>query len=301
MKINQQKIAPYVFLSPFLLLFLVFGIYPIFYSFYISFFKWGAGGPQKFVGLDNFLRFLQRDPFFWKSLKNSLILLFWGSLIQHVVAIPLAILLNRTYIKGREFFKTAYFIPYITNSVTVALVFGSLFNKDFGWLNYLLGFAGIDKIAWIRNPLALKASISIILNWRFIGYYTLIYLAGLQTIPKELYESAKIDGASKMQQSLKITLPLLVPIMFFCISISIIFGMQLFAEPFMLTGGYSQMGGAANSGLTTFLYMMTLGFKMQRFGRASAVSWLMFVVIIILTLFYKVIIDRFDYTKEKNK
>jgi len=299
MKLNQQKLAPYIFLSPFLLLFLVFGIYPIFYSIYISLFKWGAGGPQKFVGFANYSRFIKKDPFFWKSIWNSLVLLFWGSLIQHAFAIPLATLLNRAILKGREFFKTSFFIPYITNSVTVALVFGTLFNKDFGWLNYLLGLIGIDKIAWLRDPVALKASISIILNWRFIGYYTLIYLAGLQTIPKELYESAGIDGATRSQMFFKITLPMLVPIMFFCISISIIFGMQLFAEPFMLTGGYQSMGGAGNSGLTTFLYMMSMAFKMQRFGRASAVSWLMFLVIIILTLFYKKIMDKFDYTKDK--
>ncbi len=151
---------------------------------------------------------------------------------------------------------------------------------------------------WLRDPVAIKASISIILNWRFIGYYTIIYMAGLQGISPDLYEAARIDGASEFQQHLKVTLPLMIPIIFFSVSLSLIFGMQLFAEPYMLCGDYRQFGGVQNSGLTTTLLFMTLGFRMARFGRAAAVSWMMFFVILILTFLNKYISDHLDYSKD---
>lgn len=301
MKINKIKMTPYLYIMPFFILFLIFGVYPIGYSAVISFFKWGNSGPINFVGLRNYTRFFgeERDPLFWISLKNTLILLVTGSLLQHFISLPLAIFLNRNFVKGRDFFKTVYFLPYITSAVSVAIIFQQLYNPTgSGPLNFIYSLIGGDPIQWLRNPVAIKASISIILNWRFIGYYTIIYMAGLQGISPELYEAARIDGASELQQHLKVTVPLMIPIIFFSVSLSLIFGMQLFAEPYMLCGDYRQFGGVKNSGLTTTLLFMTLGFRMAKFGRAAAVSWLMFFVILILTFLNKYISDRMDYSKD---
>ncbi len=302
MKLNQQKIAPYVFLSPFFLLFMVFGIFPIGYSVVISLFKWRNIGPEEFVLFKNFTRFFKAkspDLLFIKSLVNTLIFLLFGSITQHFFAIPLAMLLNNRTIRGKDFFKTTYFLPFITNAVSVTMIFGMLYDFNYGWLNYLLKTFGFEAFKWKQSAVGIKVSVSILLNWRFIGYYTVIYLAGLQAIPNELYESAKIDGATIVRQHLSITLPMLVPMIFFAMSLTLIFGMQLFAEPFALTGGYAGLGGIGNSGMTSTFLVMLLGFKMSRFGRASAVAWLMFMVILVFTLINKIVTDKFDYTKEK--
>jgi ABC-type sugar transport system permease subunit len=297
MPINRQKIAPYLFVLPFVLLFGIFEMYPIGYSLYISFFRWENAGPEAFVGLQNYLRYFAGDHLFLVSLRNTLILLVTGSLLQHVFALPLAIALNQRMVKGRQFFRTVYFLPYITNAVSVAIIFQQLYNPSDGVLNYLIERIGLQPLEWLREPKAMKASLSIVLNWRFIGYYTIIYLAGLQSIPADLYESARIDGASRWQQHLRVTLPMLVPIIFFGVSITLIFGMQLFDEPYILCGGFNQWGGVKNGGLTTTLLMMTLGFSLSKFGRAAAVSWLLFVVILVLTLSHRFITDKLDYTK----
>jgi len=301
MKLNSTKMTPYLYILPFFILFLIFGVYPIGYSAYISFFKWGNTGAVDFVGLRNYSRFFgeERDPLFWISLKNTLILLVTGSLLQHFISLPLAIFLNRQFVRGRDFFKTVYFLPYITSAVSVAIIFQQLYNPTgSGPLNFIVNSIGFESVQWLRDPVAIKASISIILNWRFIGYYTIIYMAGLQGIPSELYEAARIDGASEVSQHLRVTVPLMIPIIFFSVSMSLIFGMQLFAEPYMLCGDYRQFGGVQNSGLTLTLLLMTLGFRMARFGRAAAVSWLMFFVILTLTFTNKYISDKLDYTKE---
>ncbi len=301
MKINSIKWTPYLYILPFFILFLIFGVYPIGYSAWISFFKWGNTGAVEFVGMRNYSRFFgaENDPLFLISLRNTLILLVTGSLLQHFISLPLAIFLNRGFVRGRDFFKTVYFLPYITSAVSVAIIFQQLYNPTVsGALNFLFSLAGIKPIHWLRDPVAMKGAISIILNWRFIGYYTIIYMAGLQGISPELYEAARIDGAGEFQQHWRITVPMMVPIIFFSVSMSLIFGMQLFAEPYMLCGDYRQMGGVKNSGLTMTLLLMTLGFRMSRFGRASAVSWLMFLVILVLTFANKYITDRLDYTKD---
>src|SRR6056297_3193414 len=191
-----KRIAPYVFISPFLILFAVFGIFPILYSFTISFFKWTIAGAQEFRGIQNYISLLTTDPFFKGSLRTTFILLVFGSLLQHVFPIPLAIVLNNEKVTGSGFFKGMYFLPYITSTVVIALVFNQLFEQNYGWFNYLLvNVFGFDRVAWVQNPTAIKASISIMVNWRFIGWNTVIYLAGLQSIDKSLYEAAEIDGA----------------------------------------------------------------------------------------------------------
>jgi ABC-type sugar transport system permease subunit len=288
-----KRIAPYVFVSPFLILFAVFGLFPILYSFTISFFKWTIAGAQEFRGVQNYISLLTTDPFFKGSLRTTFILLVFGSLLQHVFAIPLAIVLNNEKLTGRGFFKVMYFLPYITSTVVIALVFNQLFEQNYGWFNYLLvNVFGFDRVAWVQNPTAIKASISIMVNWRFIGWNTVIYLAGLQSIDKSLYEAAEIDGAVGFKKHLHVTVPLLLPIIFFAVTMSIIGGMQLFEEPFVLMKGYETMGGPGNAGLTSAYYLLGTGFNFNRFGKASAIAWILFAIIMAMTWLNKLVTDR---------
>jgi len=291
---RQQKLAPYIFISPFFILFLVFGLYPIAYSITMSFFNWNQSGPQRFVGFRNYQWLLTVDTNFWPSLLTTGILLLWGSLLQHVFAIPLAIFLNNKRLKGRNFFKTVYFLPYITSTVVIALIFGQLYEYNYGWLNHILeNWFQLSRIRWLQAPNAIRASIAIMVNWRFIGWNTIIYLAGLQSIDRQLYEAAEIDGATPFQAHRLITLPLLIPIIFFGVSLSIIGGMQLFEEPFVLMGGFGTMGGPGKAGLTSAYYLLAVGFRDFSFGRASAIAWTLFAVILTMTFINKRVTDHY--------
>ncbi|MDA3938024.1 MAG: sugar ABC transporter permease [Spirochaetia bacterium] len=293
MLLRQQKIAPYLFISPFFILFMIFALFPIGYSLTMSLFKWTISGPQEFRGISNFTKLLTTDPFFLQSLWTTFVLLIFGSMLQHVFAISLAIFLNSSKLMGRNFFKILYFLPFITSTVVIALVFGQLFEQNYGWLNYIIvDLLGFPKVKWLQDPIAIKTSIAIMVNWRYIGWNTIIYMAGLQSIDKQLYEAAEIDGATGIQKHLKVTIPLLIPIIFFAVSMSIIGGMQLFEEPFVLMRGYEQMGGPQNSGLTSAYYLLATGFNFNRFGKASAMAWILFVIIISMTWGNKRITDR---------
>jgi len=290
---KQQRLAPYVFISPFFILFLVFGVFPIGYSIVMSFYKWTISGPQEFRGFRNYVQLLTTDPFFKNSLWTTFLLLVYGSMLQHVFAIPLAILLNNKKMKAMGFFKTVYFLPYITSTVVIALVFSQLYDANYGWLNFILeNWLGMEKVKWLQEPNAIRTSIAAMVNWRYIGWNTVIYLAGLQAIDRQLYEAAEIDGATGLQVHRMITVPLLLPIIFFGVSLSIIGGMQLFEEPFVLMRGYEQMGGPNNAGLTSAYYLLATGFNFNRFGKASAIAWILFVIIISMTWVNKKVTDK---------
>ena len=289
-----QRFVPYIFISPFFILFLVFGLYPIGYSIYISFFRWGLTGSSDFIGLKNYISLFTVDPFFVKSIVNTVILLFFGSLLQHFFAIPLAIFLNNKALRFGDLFRATYFLPFITSTVSVVIIFSQLFDHNFGWINFALAKLGIDPIKWYNDPPAIKAAISIMLNWKFIGWNTIIYLAGLQSISPQLYESARIDGAGILRQHFSITLPLLIPIIFFTVTLSIIGGMQVVEEVFVLLGGWEGLGGNQNSGLTTAFYLMYTAFVAGRLGKGAAIAWLLFIIIIVLTLINRFVTSRLE-------
>ncbi|MBN1698250.1 MAG: sugar ABC transporter permease [Spirochaetales bacterium] len=292
LSLNQQHLAPYLFLSPFVLLYLIFGFFPNIFAFFLSLQKWSGMGPMEFVGLRNFGQLLFEDKFFWQSLYNTGWLLLFGSFTQHIIAIPLAIILNNKTLKGRDFFKTAYFLPFITSAVSVAIIFNYVFGNNFGLLNYVFEAIGLPRIDWLGNKEYIKPSIAIMVNWRYIGWNTVIYLAGLQAIPEELYESVEIDGANTLQKHIYITLPLLIPIIFFAVTLSIIGGMQLFDDPYMLTGGYLNMGGTGSAGLTSAFYIMWLLQRAQRYGKGSAITLLVFLIIIAMTVVNRLVTGR---------
>ena len=279
----SPQLAPYVLLSPFVVLFLVFGLFPLGFSLYLAFQTWEpTSGLQamEFVGLENFVFSLQ-DEWFWKSLKNTAWLALASGVPQHLVAIPLAVFIHTSFKHLRDGVVGAYFLPYITSTVAIAIMFSSLFSKDFGMVNLGLGAVfGAAPIDWLGAPENIKPAIAMIVFWRYLGFNVVLYLAALQTIPKDLYEAATMDGAGRLQQFFHITLPSLKPMIFFGVTLSVIGGLQIFEEPFILTGG---RGGSDQSGMTTAIYLYRMAFDFNDFGAASAMSWLLFVVVVVLT------------------
>ena len=284
--------APYVFLSPFVLLFCVFGLFPIAFSFYLMFHQWDPVqglNTMQFVGLEN-IQFALEDPWTWRSLGNTLWLALFSGLPQHLVAIPLAYLINEKLPRGRNAVMGAYFLPYITSTVAIAMMFSTVFSTDYGLANAILqvlssqpglgSFFPQDNIDWLGQPETVKPVIAFVVFWRYLGFNMILYVAAMQSIPRELYEAARMDGASESRIFWHITLPQLKPMMYFGMTLSVIGGLQLFEEPFILTGG---KGGIEQAGMTTAMYMFRTAFEFNDFGLASAMSWLLFLIIVVMT------------------
>ena len=285
-------VGPYVLLAPFVLLFLVFGVFPLGFSFYLAFQSWEPTAgltSMKFVGLDNFA-FAITDEWFWKSLKNTAWLAVASGVPQHLVAIPLAVFIHSAFKRGRNSVVGAYFLPYITSTVAIAMMFSTLFSTDYGLINIALQAMGklpglawlfpAAPIDWLNRAENVKPAIALVVFWRYVGFNTVLYLAALQTIPKDMYEAATMDGAGRWQQFWFITLPSLKPMIYFGVTLSVVGGLQLFEEPFILTGG---RGGTDQAGMTTAMYMYRTAFEFNDFGGASALSWLLFVFVALLT------------------
>lgn len=275
--------APYALLAPFLVLFVVFGIFPLLFSLHLAFQSWEPTSglrAMQFVGLDNFAFALQ-DEWFWKSLQNTFWLALLAGVPQHLVAIPVACFIHAKTKRWRNLVVGAWFLPYITSTVAIAILFTSLFATDYGLVNSvirgLFGGAGVD---WLNQPPTIQASIAMLVFWRFVGFNIVLYLAALQSIPNDLYEAATIDGASPWQQFRWITLPSLRPAILFGVTLSVIGGLQLFEEPFILTNG---KGGTDQAGMTAAVYLYRLAFDFNDFGAASAMSWLLFAVVAVMT------------------
>ena len=231
---------------------------------------------------------------FWRALANTFWLGIASGLPQHLIAVPLAFFIHTQFKRMRNPIIAMYFLPYITNTVAITLVFSSLFSRDFGVVNQVLTaignchFFGLSPFAWLfptnnidwGRPEYTRPIVAFIVWWRFVGWNTVLYLSALQTIPKDLYEAATVDGAGTWQQFRYITLPLLKPMMLFAITLTIIGNLQLFEEPFILTGGGGGVGQVAE---TVSMQMYKIGLTDGDFGTASAVAWLMFIVIAALT------------------
>ena len=283
---NRRAAAPYLFIAPFFVLFFAFGVFPLAFSMYLSFHQWDAAmglAAMRWVGLDNYAAALT-DPWFRKSLYNTFWLAIVAGVLQHAVALPLAFFIHTGLKRTRNFVVGAYFLPYITSSVAIALIFSTLFSKDFGVVNAMLG-ASID---WLGSADYTKPAIAFVVFWRYVGWNTLLYLSGLQAIDSELYEAAQLDGATPWQQFRHVSLPLLKPMIYFAVTLTLIFNLQLFEEPFILMGASGSareagLGGVGQSGMTTAMFMYHLAFSDGNFGTAAALSWILFVIIAALT------------------
>ncbi|GGA44353.1 carbohydrate ABC transporter permease [Pelagibacterium lentulum] len=273
----RNRIA-YGFLAPYLLIFAVFWIWPIIYSFYLSFLSTRAV-PWTWAPHMNWGR-LWIDPAFWNALRNTLVILFIQVPVMIALATLLAVLLNSQLLKARGIMRFAFFAPVVVGEVAYAAVFRLMFNADFGVINKILTGVGLPAVSWFSNPTAAMALIIMAVTWRWVGYNAIIILAGLQSIPDDVYEAATLDKVSKTKQFFFITLPLLRPIILVCVVLSVIGTMQLFAEPFLITN----RGGPGGATETLGLFLYRQGFTVLNFGYASAVAYTIAGLAIIISL-----------------
>ncbi|KKZ70994.1 ABC transporter permease [Streptomyces showdoensis] len=275
-----RSVSPYTFLAPFFTLFAAFGLFPLLYTAYVSLHRveLQTPGAMEWRGLGNYTALLT-DEFFWRALRNTVVIGALSTVPQLLMALGLAHLLHYR-LRGRTFFRTAMLLPYATSVAAATLVFAQLFGRDFGLVNQLLSVAGLGPVDWQDGTLASQAAVSSIVVWRWTGYNALIYLAGMQSIPAELYEAAEMDGASRWRQFAHVTLPGLRPTIVFTVVVSTIGATQLFGEPLLFEGSVS--GGISHQYQTLGLYLYEQGWGFFHLGRAAAVAWLMFLLILLL-------------------
>ena len=294
----RRNLVPWLFISPFLILFLVFTAFPLAFSIYLSFQEWNpvAGlGAMKFVGFENYLLIVD-DPWLWKSVYNTIWLAFAANIPQHVIAIPIAYLLVTGLRAGlRHIYTATMFTPFITSTVAVSLIFYTIYSGNTGILNqWLLALSQVPIIGWLFSwvpdamPIRwlgqshlIKPAIAFVVIWKYTGFNIVIYSAGFITVPKDLYDAAKVDGCNAWQQFWHVALPMIRPFVFFAVTLSIIGSLQLFEEPYVLTAGDS--GGVSQAGLTTSYYLYLVGWEWLEMGQAAAISWLLFIFIAVAT------------------
>ncbi|MFV0126781.1 carbohydrate ABC transporter permease [Streptomyces sp. HMX112] len=275
-----RTVSPYTYIAPFFTLFAAFGLFPLLYTAYVSLYRveLQTPGDMRWRGLGNYTA-LFTDELFWTALRNTFTIGVLSTVPQLVMALGLAHLLNYR-LRGRTFFRTVMLLPYATSVAAATLVFAQLFGRDFGLVNYLLGVAGVGPVDWQTGTLASQIAVSTIVVWRWTGYNALIYLAGMQSIPAELYEAAEMDGASRWRQFVHVTLPGLRPTIVFTTVVSTIGATQLFGEPLLFEGSVS--GGISHQYQTLGLYLYEQGWGFFHLGRAAAVAWVMFLLILVL-------------------
>ncbi|WP_344531963.1 sugar ABC transporter permease [Streptomyces albiaxialis] len=279
---RDAKWSPYAFIAPFFLFFAAFGLFPLLYTGWASLHAVSLHSPteMEWVGLRNFSRLLE-DEFFWNALRNTFTIGVLSTVPQLAMALGLAHLLHYR-LRGSAFFRVALLTPYATSVAAATLVFALLFGRDYGMINWALGLVGIDNIDWENGTWSSQIAVSTIVVWRWTGYNTLIYLAAMQAVPDDLYESAALDGASRWQQFRHVTVPSLRPTILFTVVVSTIGATQLFGEP-LLFGG-SQNGGGSHQYQTLGLYLYEQGWFNFHLGRASAIAWTMFLILIVIGL-----------------
>ncbi|WP_414635137.1 carbohydrate ABC transporter permease [Bacillus sp. NTK071] len=274
---TKDMISGYLYVAPFFIVFGIIGLYPAAFSIVLAFQEWNGLGEMEFIGLSNFAVVLQ-DPLFWKSLYNTVIIGLMGTAPQLIVGIVLAYFLNLAVIRFTNFFRVTIFMPYITSMVAVALVFGVFFSSNETALaNYVIGLFGVDPVSWKTSEWGAKIAIALMVFWRWVGYNTIIYLAGLQSISKDLYEAATIDGASKVEQFIYITIPLLKPFILLTVFMSTVGALQLFAEPTVFLGSSAF---SRDEAMTVVMYLYRDAFNLGSFGTASATAVLLLIIII---------------------
>ena len=277
---QQHKLAPYAFISPFYILFGFFFLAPSLIALVLSLFRWDGINDPRFVLARNYGR-LVSDKVFAQAATNTAIYAIASLLIVLPLALVLAVLLNAKSLRFSNVWRAMYFTPVVTSTVAITLVFQILYNQDTGLLNAPLIYLGLEPIYWLGDRSWIKVAIIILIAWRSTGLLTIYFLAGLQSIPEELYEAASIDGASMLQKFFRITIPMLRPIILFVSIIVLLGSIQIFDEIHILTNG---TGGPANASMSVVQYLYERGYTRLRLGFASAVGTVLFATVFILSL-----------------
>jgi cellobiose transport system permease protein len=285
------RYAPYLFVVPFFLLFGVFGLYPLVRTFWVSLHDWSLLGTHSWVGLDNYAE-LMGDTRFWNAVGNTMGIFVLATVPQLALALVLAQVLNRK-LRSRTFFRMGVLIPNVTSVAAVGVIFTLIFARDFGLVNWLLDLVGIDAVDWRSGRLSSWTAIAVMVDWRWTGYNALILLAAMQAIPKDLYEAAEIDGAGPWRQFRSITVPMLRPTLLFVVVVSTIGGVQLFTEPLLFNSGAGALaGGTRRQFQTVAMYLVEEAFPGQDFGYAAAISWVLFLLIAVVSIVNVWLISR---------
>ena len=282
---KREKVLPYVLVSPYIFHFLLFVAYPVVFSIILTFNKWNIISPMEFTGFRNF-SILFQDKFFFKSILNTLWFLAIHIPTQIIVALFLAEVLNQQ-IKGRAFFRAAFFLPVIVSGVVVTMLWQQLYGFDTGLLNRILIFLGLGKVGWLVNPNLAMVSIAIMATWKNLGLYVILFLVGLQTVPPQYYEAADLEGASHWQKFRYITLPMINPTMFMIVILSTIGGFSLFIEPYIMTGG-----GPLNSTLSAVLYIYKQAFFYYHMGYSATLGLFFAMLIFLVVIIQKKFIEK---------
>ena len=275
---NERLLVPYIFISPNIIVFAAFMLFPILFAFYMSFHEWSLIGVPQFNGLDNYVRMVH-DELFWQSLGHTVV--FTAGTVPTSIALGLAaaMLLNRE-LPARGLLRSVIFLPVIVSGVVTALVAAWIFNDNYGVINSLLKAAGLEPIPWLSSPTWAMPSIIITTLWIRIGFCMVVYLAGLQGIPSEYYDAAQVDGASGWRQFRHITWPLLAPTTFLLLVINVIFSFHVFDLIYVMTGG-----GPGFSTTVLVQYIYESAFASREMGYASAMGIVLYLLIVVLTVF----------------
>ncbi|MFF3003499.1 carbohydrate ABC transporter permease [Kitasatospora sp. NPDC057940] len=271
----RRGAVPYLLLAPALLTFGVFKAYPVVESLLLSF-TTGSGAATHDAGLANYRRLLD-DPLFWTALSNTGEILVMQVPLMLGLALLMAVGINSAVVRWRTVWRLGVFMPSVTGLVATGVIFAYLLKTDDGAVNWVLNAVGLPSVDWLGQPVWARMAVVVVLTWHYTGYNAVIYLAGLQSIPRELYEAAMVDGAGPIRRFISVTVPALRPVLLFTVVLSTIGTLQLFDEPYVLTGG-----GPDNATLTVSMYLYQNGFRYYDFGYASAVAYALTLLVTVL-------------------
>ncbi|MBP8238617.1 MAG: sugar ABC transporter permease [Saprospiraceae bacterium] len=281
----RRRLLPYLILSPYLVHLLLFVLFPVVFSVVLTFHKWNIIAPMEYVGLDNFRRLFQ-DRLFWKAVLNTLQFLLVHIPLQVVLALALAYFLNEKIIL-RSFFRASFFLPVVISGVVVTILWQQLYGLETGLLNRALTAVGLNRVEWLSNPFIAMISIAIMATWKNVGLYVILFLVGLQTVPRSYYEAAEVEGASAWQQFRYITLPAINPTIFMVLILSTIGGFSLFIEPYIMTDG-----GPLNSTLSAMLYIYKQAFGYYQMGYSATLGLFFAMLIMGVVAVQKLTIEK---------
>ena len=276
---GREAIEAYILILPTIIGLIVFTASPVLASLYYSFTRWNLLSTPKWQAFDNYIELITEDPLFWITIKNTAYYVLGTVPTGTVLALFLAIALNQK-IRFVAVFRTIYFLPVVSSVVAISVLWLWLYQSDFGLINELLRFMGFRGVRWLSSVTWAMPAIMIMSIWHGLGYNIVIFIAGLQGIPQDYYEAATVDGANSWHKFVNITIPLLSPVTFFVLTLSVINSFQVFAQAYVMT-----RGGPVNATKTIVYYLFQQGFENFHMGYASALAYVLFVIIVSLTLF----------------
>jgi multiple sugar transport system permease protein len=286
--VAQETVWGYIFIAPWLIGFVVFAVGPIVASFFLSFTRYELITDPVWIGADNYVSLVSNDRLFWLSLYNTAYYTLFGVPLGIIVAFLLAMLLNRP-LPGIGVYRTVFYLPVVSSGVAISLLWIWLLNPQFGLVNYLLRLIGLPGPGWLVDAAWAKPAFILMSVWS-VGGTVVIFLAGLQGVPRTLYEAAALDGANAWRQFWHVTVPMMSPVIFFTLVIGIIGSFQVFTQAYVMTGG-----GPQNATLFYVLYLFRQGFGLFRMGYAAAMAWILFLIILLLTLIQMTLARRWVY------